>query len=866
MKWKKRRAENRQSAGVGGVAAVAAVLSLLAGGLLGAATLGVPADYPTIKAAVNHASDGDIVLVEDGTYLENNIVIARRIQVRSRNLFGAVVYGSPRISDAIFIVRAAARIEGFVLKGAALGIEQRGSPDVRWQAADLVVADCFTGLSVNDAEASVGSADIRNVVIIGAGNSTGVCTNDAGRVDISGCLIMDCRTAFDGYDHLSFRVKDSAVLDCVMPVFEGTRHRPVAPATSRIEMGGNVLTLGSASFRDARRLAEYMSFVRRFVLPSKAGAGTYSGHPAAREAALALILARAIETAGEPDIAAQRYEEARAAAERAGSREFVWQALLGRARLEVPGGDLGRSIASYERAFGHLEDWALGIPRGLSQVDFLADKAPVFEALTGLLLEGQRRDPSSGYAERAFDYAERYRFLSRLLPSPAGSSTADGGPGMTAAKAAAAEEIAGAQRRLQDPDLGAGKKAGLIARLEAAEEDYRSELIRGGKSRPEPSPLDFREVRQRLAGRAILSYVVGEKASFAFLATEAGLECARLPAGRELVDMVEPYLRFLQLDDTRDFRGVKAGRVLFDALLGPFAARLPSLPRRIIVVPDGRLSYVPFEALVVDGGVLKGVGGGEGRGDGRREWRFWGESAVISYAPSATQALAGPGGGEADRAPWRVLAVGSEDGIRCDNRAADRKRFFLPLAHVGDEIKGVAGSFPKGAVTIQTGRDATERAFKTADLGAYAIIHLAAHGVIDDTNWWRSALLLGPDEGDGEDGFLTALEIADLGVKARLVVLSACSTGAGRLFKGDGLRGLSGAFLRAGAEDLVVSLWNIDDKASAAFMGRFYGRIAGGEPPALALAWTKKWMIESGYRNPFYWAPFVLIGRAGQDR
>ncbi len=172
-------------------------------------------------------------------------------------------------------------------------------------------------------------------------------------------------------------------------------------------------------------------------------------------------------------------------------------------------------------------------------------------------------------------------------------------------------------------------------------------------------------------------------------------------------------------------------------------------------------------------------------------------------------------------------------------------------------------SFPEGKVTAVLDGAASEAGFKSAGLGRYGVIHLAAHGVIDDENWWRSALLLEPGPGGREDGFLTALEIPELELAARLVVLSGCGTGAGRLFKGAGIKGLSGAFLRAGAERVLVSLWNVDDRATAEFMGEFYGRLAEGDAPSRALARAKRGMIDAGYRNPFYWAPFVLIGRAG---
>ena len=126
----------------------------------------------------------------------------------------------------------------------------------------------------------------------------------------------------------------------------------------------------------------------------------------------------------------------------------------------------------------------------------------------------------------------------------------------------------------------------------------------------------------------------------------------------------------------------------------------------------------------------------------------------------------------------------------------------------------------------------------------------------------------GPLGGDGrpaagpEDGFLTALEISELALDARLVVLSGCGTGTGSLFKGEGIKGLSEAFRRAGTDSLVVSLWSVDDRATAVFMGRFYRRLAAGDPPARALGRAKREMIASRYGSPFHWAAFVLTGLA----
>ena len=835
------------------------LLFFCGGSLLHSEILNVPGAYPTIKSAVNRASNGDTILVDDGVYLEKNIDVTREILIKAKTLFGAVIYGSKKSGDSIFIIRAAARVEGFVLKSSAIGIGQRNSPDVVWQAANLVLFDCGTGISINDAGNNVGGAVLRNIAIFGTPTSAGISTNDANSVDVAGCLLVNCGIAFAGYNHLSFRVEDSVALDCRIGFEESTSHRPIPPASSRIERSEGVRILSSASLRDSGRLEGFLSLLRNSVFRTLSP-GASTKDEVAGEAIIALILGGISRVMGDFESSARSYQTAHSAAEKAGSQEFVWEALLGLARMEEARGALGEALERYKEAANHVERWLPQVPGGIHRINYLEDKMTVFEALIGLLLDKHESDPSKGYDEEAFYYAEKSKTLFEFFPSRMNGPGAGLNPSWTGKKTEAGRKIAALQIRLQNPDLRGDEKDELVSLLEMAEEDYHGALIEeertvkrtegDGQRSGLPSPLDFRSVRERLSGRAVLSYVLGEKESFAFLATEAGLKCARLPASATIMGMVEPYLRFLQLTDGQEFRGARGGRILFDTLLGPFAGKLNPNLRKVIVVPDGRLHYLPFEALVAAGG------------DGSGKVRFWGETTEITYAASATHALTEAPRRAAGGSSSGVLALGNSDGVRCDNRSRNLKQFFFPLAHVKEEVKSLARHFAGRRVTILFDREAGERQFKQADLSSYDIIHIATHGVIDDANWWRSALLLKSDKNIPEDGFLTALEISELRLGTRLVVLSACGTGTGSLFKGEGIRGLSGAFLRSGAEFVLVSLWNVNDKATAVFMGNFYRFLAGGDSPARALARTKLRMIGSGYQNPFYWAPFVLIGKA----
>jgi CHAT domain-containing protein len=196
---------------------------------------------------------------------------------------------------------------------------------------------------------------------------------------------------------------------------------------------------------------------------------------------------------------------------------------------------------------------------------------------------------------------------------------------------------------------------------------------------------------------------------------------------------------------------------------------------------------------------------------------------------------------------------------------------LAPLAHARSEVLSIARLFPPDRRQVRLGGAATESGFKKEDLAQYRILHLATHGLIDDSAPGRSGLLLAPGDGT-EDGLLQGTEILNLKLDADMVVLSACGSGLGTLVRGEGLVGLSRAFFYAGTRSLVVSLWNVDDASTAEVMKAFYRRLSRGPSrgpsPGLsraeALREAKRDLLRSDrplYHHPYYWAPLVLVGR-----
>jgi CHAT domain-containing protein len=244
---------------------------------------------------------------------------------------------------------------------------------------------------------------------------------------------------------------------------------------------------------------------------------------------------------------------------------------------------------------------------------------------------------------------------------------------------------------------------------------------------------------------------------------------------------------------------------------------------RLLVVPHGVLHYVPFAALRSPDG------------------RWLAEDFALSTLPSASvlRYLGDKGTGASDRA----LVVGNPDlGAGLALRWAERETRII-------------GQREPGVTTVLTRGDATETRVKTLIEGA-GLIHFATHGELSETDPLSSALLLVP--GGSEDGRLEVRELFGLDLHARLVVLSACETGLGKLSRGDELVGLQRAFLYAGTPAVVTTLWKVDDRASYELMRAFYDRLKG-EGPVEALRHAQLDTLRA-FPHPFAWAAFGLAG------
>jgi CHAT domain-containing protein len=300
---------------------------------------------------------------------------------------------------------------------------------------------------------------------------------------------------------------------------------------------------------------------------------------------------------------------------------------------------------------------------------------------------------------------------------------------------------------------------------------------------------------------------------------------------------------------------------LYRRLLKPIE-ELFNRARKLIIIPDGILHYLPFESLIAGRAPLA-------------------ESHAISYSPSASVlALLGREAHPESRDRLELLAYGNpifssrqlsskskSGGERSDvvrSLYAERGVRFTPLPHTRREVEAIVSQYPRNSAKSALGLEAAESRVKREPLTRYRRLHMATHGLIDERSPARSGLVFSLVGESEEDGVLQMSEIFNLRLDAEMVVLSACRTGLGRIVRGEGIVGLTRAFLYARALSVVVSLWDVQDSSTAEFMKRFYHYLRKGRKNSDALRLARLDMIHSdilAYRHPYYWSAFVMVGR-----
>jgi len=258
--------------------------------------------------------------------------------------------------------------------------------------------------------------------------------------------------------------------------------------------------------------------------------------------------------------------------------------------------------------------------------------------------------------------------------------------------------------------------------------------------------------------------------------------------------------------------------------------------QRLLIVGSGNLQQLPFEALV------------------NAEGKYLIEKYQVDYAPSAIS-LHRICTEDSTRGQQRGIVVFANPALPSNTNFGS----LISSVAEADQIKSLFGS---DAVSY-VGDEATEKNFHALDSMRVKYIHLATHAICDPRDPSHSAILLSPSTGVSGSGLLHADEIAAMHLPVDLVFLSACRSGGGKIFPGEGVMSLARPFLIAGSKSVVATLWNIDDAGTAEFVRGFYHSLRKGYSVSESLARSKRQMIVSSiplYRHPYFWSAFVAVG------
>lgn len=587
--------------------------------------------------------------------------------------------------------------------------------------------------------------------------------------------------------------------------------------------------------------------------------------------------------------------------------------MLGLARATRDAGDTQAAIAMVEEAIAKIESLRTGLPGHELRTAFFTLGKDAYDLHIDLLMRSSGDAPPAAAMAKAFGSAERSRARS-LLESVFESRT-DVRSGVDEKALERERRLLAAlnARERYRMNLAAGKLrpeklAAVEQEIRLLLDEYHQNRARmravspGYSSLTKPHTLTLGETQQKVLDpeTALLEYSIGDEGSYLWVVTDKSAAGHRLPKMkviaakvRKLYDSLVERNREVPSESPRQRsdRLAKAdrdleiaSRELGDSILPPGLNGLAG--KRLAIVPDGPLHFVPFSALRT--GTSAAV---RAPGNSVSSGQFLIETNEIVSLPSASTLAALRGSRErassenqnlvsvvADpifsRDDVRFKAIASSEAGKANQTVAMAPRIeqirtklrsdLGRLRFSRSEAESIISLVPAARRMAVLDFAANKPSVLSRDFTSSRILHFATHGLISTEFPELSGIVLSllDEKGAPQDGFLRLHDIYNMRIDADLVVLSACDTALGREFKGEGIVGLSRGFMYAGASDVVASLWKVDDRATADLMKRFYQFLLKEKMrPAEALRRAQVSMIKTrSTQNPYYWAAFTIQG------
>ncbi len=608
------------------------------------------------------------------------------------------------------------------------------------------------------------------------------------------------------------------------------------------------------------------------------------------------------ERAGNRTGALKYYGQALELNRRAGDPAGEAFTLFHIARVKRDLGDLGKALSEIEASVRLAESLRTNVASRDVRASFVASTHRYYELHADILMQLHRQQPSQDFARRSFEATEKARARSFVesLREAHQDFRQDVDPVLLERERALEKvmEAKLAQRAelTRKPGQDATTLTKEIDRLTAEYDSIRAQIkLKSPRyaALMEPQPFTLDQIQQRIldADSILLEYMLGDERSYLWAVTRTEIWSYELPPRAEIEVAARKFRELLMSNQPvagetfqqrqsrmreADAQLPQIAATLADVLIGPVQTRLQR--KRLLIVPDGALHYIPFQALMVPPASQPGdrlpllVDHEIVYQPSASTLALVLEDRTRRQAPNTIAVFANPVF-EADdpRVTSPTLANPSTHSLSVeevfrDIGVSDGRVPALPASR--EEAEAIMSFAPWGTGLKALGFEANRAAVLKPELAQYRIVHFATHGFVDYEDPELSGLVFSLVERNGQpqEGFLRLHAIYKLKLSANLVVLSACNTGLGKEIKGEGLIGLTRGFMYAGAGGVAASLWKVDDDATAALMTRFYeGMFRKGLTPSAAMREAQIWMWQQQrWQAPYFWAAFIIQGRYDQ--
>ncbi|HLK12361.1 MAG TPA: CHAT domain-containing protein [Candidatus Binatia bacterium] len=545
-------------------------------------------------------------------------------------------------------------------------------------------------------------------------------------------------------------------------------------------------------------------------------------------------------------------------------------------------GQLDEALTLYSQAIDILDRIGHAQRAGRVQLSVRDEAMQFYLDAVATSLKLQANGRNDGNAIQAFQYLERGK--AHTLLDMINETREPGSEQVRSLKRALSEQVPAGRQAHSDLEAAVASEAAAVSTASSHAASDRSQTARS-------ETASIIDVQALLDDHTILlEYALGERpsgeeVSALWVVTRTDVRLLPLARGDRIADLVARYRKTLDTpligpDEIKSH--IRLGQRLYHILVQPAADEIRGR-EHVVVIPAGALCYLPFEALI------RPTAHADGRmNPALSSVPYLARQYAVSYAPSASVLVfltrRGYSEGVSKEQPQLpLLAFGDpvyssapEGRAVAFNVRGTYERMshgFGRLPYSANEVQRIASLYgvAPGSDVINLRERATKRRLQDIDLRRYRILHFATHAVVgDDVKWINQPTLVFSDT-DGENPFLKMSEIFDLRLNAELVVLSACNTAEGKLYRGEGLVGLTSAFLYAGSRAVVASLWPVNDQSTSLFMEAFYRHLRDGATKADALRLARIELMERTVQSdalgreeslaaPYFWAPFVLIG------